>query len=92
MSAEGELADRLSGLEPADADEAAAVVAAIGAHLRDQELAAAAAAAAADAESETWAGRRWSFGTRLDRGRSDLRIPDGTPTDPWTAAGRADRL
>jgi hypothetical protein len=85
------LAEDLAGLAEADDDEAAAVAVAIGAHLRDQELAAAAAAAAG--ETATWAGRRWAVGGRLDRDRDGVvRIPDGTPTDPWTAAGRADRL
>jgi hypothetical protein len=80
----------LSGLATADADEAAAVAAAIGAHLRDSEVA---AAAAAGDEAETWTGRRWAFAGRLDRDRDTaVRVPDGTPTDPWTAAGRADRL
>lgn len=79
-------------LETATADEAAAVAAAIGAHVRDQEAAAAAAAAESDDE-ETWDGRRWAFAgrTRSLQGRS-ARVPDGAPTDDWTAAGRTDRF
>jgi hypothetical protein len=77
---------------PADAgpDETAAIVAAVGAHLRDRE--AAAAAAAAD-ESESWDGDRWRFAGRIaeTRGRR-RRIPTGAPTDAWTAAGRSDRF
>ena len=85
------LAEAIGGLSDAATDEAAAVAVAIGAHLRDQELAA--AAAAADDEPDGWAGRRWAFGGRLDRDRDAVvRVPDGAPTDPWTAAGRADRL
>ncbi|WP_317987379.1 hypothetical protein [Haloprofundus halobius] len=77
---------------PADADpqEAAAIAAVVGAHLRDQQ--AAAAAAASDA-AETWDGSRWRFAGRVDalQGRS-VRVPDGAPTDAWTAAGRTDRF
>jgi len=84
----------LDGLTlPDDADdaEAAAIAAAVAAHLRDGELA---AAAAAEADAETgWEGERWAFADRVDRltGRS-VRVPTDAPTDPWTAAGRADRF
>ena len=85
----------LGGLAiPDDADdaEAAAIAAAVAAHLRDGELAAAAAAAEGDAD-EGWEGERWSFVGRVDRltDRS-VRVPEHAPTDPWTAAGRADRF
>lgn len=76
---------------PDDADdaEAAAIAAAIGAHLRDRELAAARAAA----EVETWEGKRWRFAGRTEatQGRS-RRVPTDAPTDEWTAAGRTDRF
>ncbi|MFB6160027.1 MAG: hypothetical protein ABEJ61_02505 [Haloferacaceae archaeon] len=76
---------------PADAtaDEAAAIAAAVGAHLRDRAVAA--ATAASDDEPD-WDGRRWAFAGRLDAlsGRA-ARVPDGAPTDAWTAAGRRDR-
>jgi hypothetical protein len=82
---------------PADAtdEEAAAIAAAIGAYLHDREQAAAAvatAAAAADDEAG-WDGRRFGFAGRLAgvTGRSG-RVPDGAPTDAWTASGRADRF
>ncbi|WP_280587010.1 hypothetical protein [Halorubrum sp. Boch-26] len=83
----------LDGLTlPDDADdaEAAAIAAAVAAHLRDGELA---AAAAATDEERTWDGERWSFVGRVGRlsGRS-IRVPENAPTDPWTAAGRADRF
>ena len=78
---------------PADATpaETAAIAAAVGAHLRDE--AAAAAAAASDGDDAGWDGRRWAFAGRADAlsGRA-LRATDGTPTDGWTAMGRADRL
>ncbi|GAA0675317.1 hypothetical protein [Natronoarchaeum mannanilyticum] len=69
--------------------EAAAIAAAIGAHLRDRELAAARAAAG----EETWDGKRWSFAGRTEatQGRSD-RVPLDAPTDAWTAAGRTERF
>ncbi|MHB9286328.1 acc operon protein [Halobacteriales archaeon Cl-PHB] len=79
---------------PADAspDEAAAIVAAVGAHLRDQRAAAAAAAAAAD-EEPTWNGNRWQFaGRREAQGKRGRRVTSGTPTDAWSAAGRLDNL
>ncbi|MFB6301687.1 MAG: hypothetical protein ABEH78_02320 [Haloferacaceae archaeon] len=74
----------------ADPDEAAAIVAAVGAHLRDR---AAAATAAAEGDGEpSWTGERFRFAGRIDAlsGRS-VRIPLDAPTDAWTAAGRADR-
>ena len=73
---------------PADANEAeaAAIVAAVSAHL---------VAEGADeaAPVPSWDGRRWAFAGRTDAvlGRA-LRATEGTPTDAWTAAGRADRL
>jgi len=86
-------APALDGLRiPADAtpDEAAAIAAAVGAHLRDREAAAAAAAAS---EEETWDGERWRFGGRLAAlGRRERRVPAGAPTDAWAAAGRSDRF
>ncbi|WP_256531111.1 hypothetical protein [Halovivax cerinus] len=68
--------------------ETAAIVAAIGAHLRDRE----AAAAAAESSDTTWDGQRWAFAGRTGalQGRS-TRVPSAAPTDPWTAAGRTDR-
>ena len=74
----------------ATADEAAAVAAAIGAHLRDRE---AAAAAAAGEDEATWSDRRWSFAgrTRSLQGRA-ARVPENAPTDAWTASGRTDRF
>jgi hypothetical protein len=85
----------LDGLAlPDDADdaEAAAVAVAVAAHLRDGELAA--AAAAADDETDGgWEGKRWSFAGRIDRlGGRSTRVPKNAPTDPWTAADRADRF
>ncbi|USZ77676.1 acc operon protein [Halorussus vallis] len=75
--------------EDATDEEAAAIAAAIGAHLRAQE---AAAAAAAEAEAETWDDKRWGFAGRLRglQGRA-ARVPRGAPTDAWAASGRTDR-
>lgn len=79
--------------ETATDGEAAAIVAAVGAHLTDLDRAAA-AAAADDADDETgWDGHRWSFAGRTEAvGGRPARPTDSTPTDPWTAAGRSDRL
>ena len=78
---------------PDDADdaEAAAIAAAVGAHVNDQARAAAAAAAGGD--DDTWRGRKWTFAGRIDglQGRS-IRVPETAPTDAWTAAGRTDRF
>ena len=79
---------------PDDADdaEAAAIAAAVGAHLTDRDRAAAAAAAASDDE-ESWWDRKWAFAGRIDglQGRS-IRVPETAPTDAWTASGRTDRF
>lgn len=84
----GDVLDRLTLPPDADEREAAAIAAAVGAHLRDQEVAAAAAG-----EEETWDGARWSFAGRVERlqGRT-VRVPRTAPTDAWSAAGRTDRF
>nr|WP_251343313.1 acc operon protein [Haloplanus sp. GDY1] len=76
--------------DDADDEEAAAIAAAVGAHVRDSHLA---AAAAAESAEETWDGKRWPFAGRIEglQGRS-VRVPDGTPTDAWAASGRTDRF
>ena len=76
--------------DDADDEEAAAIAAAVGAHVRDGYLA---AAAAGEATVETWDGDRWAFAGRIEalQGRS-VRIPRGAPTDAWTAAERTDRF
>ncbi|GGL52715.1 acc operon protein [Halocalculus aciditolerans] len=80
---------RLDIPEDADVEEAAAITAAVGQHLTDV----AAAAAAAESTEETWQGEKWRFAGRLDAlGEEPKRVPDGAPTDAWTAAGRIDRL
>ncbi|WP_256297285.1 acc operon protein [Haloarchaeobius salinus] len=83
--------DLLAALDvPDDAtdDEAAAIAAVVGAHLRDLE-----AQAAEEDEEEAWSGKKWSFAGRLrsTRGQS-RRVPDGAPTDAWAASGRTDRF
>lgn len=85
-------ASELSLAIPDDAndEEAAAIAAAIGAHIRDQEL----AAAGGGETSDDWDGERWTFAGRLDAtvpGKR-RRVPQDTPTDAWTAAGRSDRF
>jgi hypothetical protein len=85
------LVDDLDIPDDADPEEAAAIIAAIGAHMRDQE---AAAAATAGSDEETWQGQKWTFAGRIEglQGRSIQRVPEGAPTDAWTAASRADRF
>ena len=74
---------------PADAtsEEAAAIVAAIGAHLRAE-------AATEDEEGEaTWHGERWSFAGRVDRLQNrQVRVPESAPRNAWAAAGRTGRM
>jgi len=81
-------AAELTGIATADSHEAAAIAAAIGAHLHDQ----AAAAAGADSSTEPTK-RSWRFAGRLAAvGRQSNRPPTTTPTNDWSASGRADRF
>ncbi len=79
----------LEGLSiPADADpeEAAAIAAAIGSHIRTLE-------ATAEGGEATWEGERWTFAGRVDAMQNrQVRVPTGAPTDAWSAAGRTDRF
>ncbi|QDX41716.1 acc operon protein [Salarchaeum sp. JOR-1] len=78
--------------EDASEDEAAAIAAVVSAHLRDREAAAAAAAAEASGEA-SWNGERWEFAGRVAALQSrEVRVPDGAPTDAWSAAGRTERF
>lgn len=74
--------------DDASREEAAAIVAALGAHLGDQERAAAESGA-----EETWDGKRWAFAGRIAalQGRQ-VRVPSNAPTDGWAASGRTDRF
>ena len=75
--------------EAASDEEAAAIAAAIGTYLADER----AAAEAVTGEERSWQGRRWSFAGRLDSLTGQAaRVPEGAPSDPWEAAGRADRF
>ncbi|WP_435075911.1 acc operon protein [Halococcus sp. AFM35] len=83
-------ADDLAAAIPDDAesDEAAAIAAALGSYLADREH-----AAAGEIEEPSWDGERWRFAGRLAAlGRRSVRVPLDAPTDPWSAAGRTDRL
>ncbi|MFC7125869.1 acc operon protein [Halovenus rubra] len=78
--------------ENASPEQVAAIVAAVGAHIRDQR-AAAALAADSGSDEETWDGNRFSFAGRLEGlNGSGNRVPRTAPTDGWTAAGRRDRF
>jgi hypothetical protein len=76
----------IEGLDDAAPDEAAAVAAALHAHVAGSSQPPA-------PPEETWDGERWAFAARLRTltGRS-ARVPDGAPTDAWAAAGRVDRF
>ena len=76
--------------EDASDEEAAAIAAAVRSHLA---ALAAAEAAAEDGAGETWDERQWTFAGRVEGlGGRSVRVPDGAPTDAWTAAGRRDRF
>lgn len=84
------LAERIDLPLSANPEEAAAILAAVGAHLRDAE---AAAATAATEDDDGWTGERWRFAGRLaglDGGGT--RVPTGAPRDEWAASGRRDRF
>ena len=70
-------------------DEAAAIAAAIGAHLRQVEY------DATDTEDSVppWTGRRWGFAGRMQdlQGRA-VRVARGAPSSGWAAASRTDRM
>ncbi|WP_049986859.1 hypothetical protein [Halobellus rufus] len=91
---EVEIAECLSIPADADDEEAAAIAAAVAAHVADGERAAAAVAAAAARSGDTWNGEKWSFAGRVDAtsGRRVRRVPDGAPRSKWTAAARAERF
>ena len=74
--------------DDASDEEAAAIAAAVRSH-----LAALAAAEASEDEEETWDGKKWGFAGRVEGlGGRSVRVPDGAPTDAWTAAGRRERF
>jgi hypothetical protein len=77
-------------LPDAGSEEAAAIAAAIGTYLRREEL-----AAASEDIDRGWEepGRQWAFAGRMRGvGGRSVRVPEDCPTDPWTAAGRTDRM
>jgi len=73
-------------LDNATTDEAAAIAVAIGAHLTDRQRAAA-------GEDRGWQHRQWAFSARVDETQKrHVRVRSEAPTDPWSAAGRTDRM
>jgi hypothetical protein len=75
--------------DDASDEEAAAIAAALSAHIAHLE---AETAAAEDGEA-TWDGDRWAFAGRIAGLDGHVcRVPDGAPRDAWTAAGRRDRF
>ena len=74
--------------DDADDEEAAAIAAAVRAHVSADD----------DGDEKAtndrgWEGRRWRFRGRVDAlQRRRVRVPTAAPRDAWTAAGRTDRL
>jgi len=72
--------------DDADTEEAAAIAAAVRAHV-------AAGEAEADDGTPDWPGDRWTFTGRVDALQNRrVRVPRAAPRDAWTAAGRTDRF
>ncbi|QLD91113.1 acc operon protein [Natronomonas salina] len=71
--------------DDADTDEAAAIAAALRAHVAADE-------SEEDDAAPPWAGEKWTFKGRVDSLQNRrVRVPTDAPTDAWTAAGRTDR-
>ena len=71
--------------DDADSEEAAAIVAALRAHVD------AGADEAADEETPAWAGEKWAFAGRVEGlQHRRVRVPTAAPPDRWTAAGRTE--
>ena len=74
--------------DDADDEEAAAIAAAVRAHVSADD----------DGDEEAtadrgWEGHRWRFRGRINAlQRRCVRVPTAAPRDAWTAAGRTDRL
>ena len=76
---------RLDVPDDADDEEAAAIAAAVRAHVSADD--------GDEAADRGWKGRRWRFRGRVDAlQRRRVRVPTEAPRDAWTAAGRTDRL
>ena len=72
--------------DDADDEEAAAIAAAVRAHVSADDD-------GDEAADRGWEGRRWRFRGRVDAlQRRRVRVPTEAPRDAWTAAGRTDRL
>jgi hypothetical protein len=70
--------------DDADSAEAAAIVAALRAHV-------AAGEADADDEGPAWAGEKWTFAGRVEGlQHRRVRVPTHASRDAWTAAGRTE--
>ena len=73
--------------DDADDEEAAAIAAAVRAHVSADDDGGKAT------DDRGWKGRRWRFRGRVDAlQQRQVRVSTGTPRDAWTAAGRTDRL
>ena len=75
---------RLDLPDDADSEEAAAIVAALRAHV-------AAGEADEDDAAPAWDGEKWRFKGRVEGlQHRRVRVPTEAPRDPWTAAGRTE--
>jgi hypothetical protein len=73
-------------------EEAAAIAAAVEAYL-DAERTPPGDGDKGDGGPAGWSGDRWRFRGRMEALQSrSVRVPEGAPTDPWRAAGRAERF
>ena len=76
--------------DSATSAEAAAIAAAVGVYLDAERTGADAGETAGD---DAWDGDRWRFRGRIEALQSrSVRVPDGAPTEPWRAAGRAEQF
>jgi hypothetical protein len=76
----------------ASPEQVAAIAAAVGAHIQDQQ-AAATLGAQSEKDEESWDGDRFTFAGRLEGLTGcGARVPRNAPTDKWTATGRRDRF
>lgn len=76
----------LSIPETATSKEAAAIAAAISAHVTDQQR-------TRTDEAPDDSLKSWQFAGRMRAlGKQCQQVPESAPTDPWTAADRSDRF
>jgi hypothetical protein len=79
--------------DDASDEEAAAIAAALSAHIAHLEAETAAAESYSEAAEEAWDGDKWAYAGRIESlGGRSVRVPDGAPADSWSAVGRRTRF